>query len=405
VGRRPFKSPDEKLQIVLSVLRGEMTQVEIARRLQMSQTTIAKWQKQFLEGGREALARGDNAKADTTRREAELQGRVDELTEVPRRSLRGAPGLAQRGGALPPFEDLELIRREAGMPVRRFVARLGIPSSTWYYWRAAEVSGRAVRRWPAPVVDAIEEDAARKAYQYSAWGHRKIWAMLRADGAQVSRSSVKRALARRELLLPVRYQAERRALARARRATFDAPPVRRNRVWQMDFSEFETTRGGTWQLGGVIDYVAKYSLACPASGTQTAADAVAAVEAAMDEAERILAIALKEDLVDPETGEVLAIVLVTDNGPAFKSSRFQLFISSRPELTHVRTRHRSPQTNGVIERFFESVKYDHLYRQEIADGHALHEEVQSYRRLYNEIRPHEHLDFGTPLAAYLAPPE
>lgn len=80
MGRRPFKGPDEKLQIVLSVLRGEVTQVEIARRLQMSQTTIAKWQKQFLEGGREALARGDNAVADSTRRETELLGKVDELT-------------------------------------------------------------------------------------------------------------------------------------------------------------------------------------------------------------------------------------------------------------------------------------------------------------------------------------
>lgn len=51
MGRKPFRSPDEKLQVVLSVLKGEVTQVEIARRLQMSQTTIAKWQKQFLEGG------------------------------------------------------------------------------------------------------------------------------------------------------------------------------------------------------------------------------------------------------------------------------------------------------------------------------------------------------------------
>lgn len=50
MGRKPFRSPDEKLQVVLSVLKGEVTQVEIARRLQMSQTTIAKWQKQFLEG-------------------------------------------------------------------------------------------------------------------------------------------------------------------------------------------------------------------------------------------------------------------------------------------------------------------------------------------------------------------
>lgn len=80
MGRKPFKSPDEKMQIVLSVLRGEMTQTEVARRLEMSQTTIAKWQKQFLEGGHEALARGDNARAPASRREDELQAQVDDLT-------------------------------------------------------------------------------------------------------------------------------------------------------------------------------------------------------------------------------------------------------------------------------------------------------------------------------------
>jgi transposase len=82
VGRKPFKSPEEKLQVVLSVLRGEMTQVEAARRLQMSQTTIAKWQKQFLEGARESLARGENAQGPRSRREEELQGQVDELAQA-----------------------------------------------------------------------------------------------------------------------------------------------------------------------------------------------------------------------------------------------------------------------------------------------------------------------------------
>lgn len=80
MGRKPFKSADEKLAIVLSVLKGETTQVDIARRLQMSQTTIAKWQKQFLEGGRESLARGDNAVTLASRREVELAAQVDDLT-------------------------------------------------------------------------------------------------------------------------------------------------------------------------------------------------------------------------------------------------------------------------------------------------------------------------------------
>ncbi|MEA2537470.1 MAG: transposase [Chloroflexota bacterium] len=82
MGRKPFRSPDEKLAIVLSVLKGETTQTDVARRLQMSQTTIAKWQRQFLEGGREGLARGNNAKTEATKREAELDDRVEELTDA-----------------------------------------------------------------------------------------------------------------------------------------------------------------------------------------------------------------------------------------------------------------------------------------------------------------------------------
>ena len=82
MGRKPYRSADEKMQTIISVLKGEVTQVEIARRLQMSQTTISKWQKQFLDGAHEALARGDNARAPATKREAELEATIDELTQA-----------------------------------------------------------------------------------------------------------------------------------------------------------------------------------------------------------------------------------------------------------------------------------------------------------------------------------
>lgn len=82
MGRKPYKTPEVKVQTVLSVLRGETTQVEVARRLEMSQTTIAKWQKQFLEGAHEALAKGDNAQAPPDRREQELAAQVEELTSA-----------------------------------------------------------------------------------------------------------------------------------------------------------------------------------------------------------------------------------------------------------------------------------------------------------------------------------
>lgn len=312
--------------------------------------------------------------------------------------------MAKKGGALPAFEELELIRAEGAVPVRRFLVRLGIPVSTWYHWRAAHLRGRPVRRWPAPVVDAIEQAAADQAHRWSAWGHRKIWAMLRADGVRVSRSSVLRALARRNLLLPVRYQAERRALAVARRALFVEAPTRRNRVWQTDFTEYETSRGGTWRLSPVVDYAAKVCLAAPVSGTMSARDAIAAVEAAIAAAERLLGHPLLQDCIDPETGEIEPVTIVTDNGPAYKSTDFRRFIRSHPELAHVRTRHHAPETNGVVERFNQSLKYEHLYRLEIPDVITLVDEAEGFRHVYNTIRPHESLDFATPVTAYLAHP-
>lgn len=312
--------------------------------------------------------------------------------------------MAQKGGSLPAFAELESIRSEFAVPVRRFCARLGIPVSTWYHWRAGELGGRPVRRWPAPVVDAIEEQAAATAQHWAAWGHRKIWAMLRADGVRVSRSSVERALRRRDLLLPVRYQTERRQLAAARRAAFVDPPTRRNRVWQMDFSEFETVGGGTWRLAGVIDYATKVSLVVRVAGTTAARDACAALAEAVETAERLTGRTLEDECVDPVSGDLVPLVVVTDNGPAFKSIDFAAFFRARPWLTHVRTRHRAPETNGVIERFFGTLKYEHLYRREIADVMTLVAEVEAFRLIYNTVRPHESVGDVPPMERYLSEP-
>ena len=61
-------------------------------------------------------------------------------------------------------------------------------------------------------------------------------------------------------------------------------------------------------------------------------------------------------------------MVVTDNGPAMKSVAVARWFAARAHLTHVRTRHRSPHTNGVVERWIESLKYERLYRHDIASG-------------------------------------
>ena len=82
-------------------------------------------------------------------------------------------------------------------------------------------------------------------------------------------------------------------------------------------------------------------------------------------------------------------------------SRFATYIERRPELIHIRTRRKSPQQNGVRERAFGSLKYEHLYRLEIDDGHQLGLEADRYRELFNQIRPHEALAMRRPLEVYL----
>jgi transposase InsO family protein len=79
-------------------------------------------------------------------------------------------------------------------------------------------------------------------------------------------------------------------------------------------------------------------------------------------------------MVDENTGEVIddvpaPIAVVSDNGSCFRGETYQsAFAGDKPLLRHVRTRVRSPQTNGVIERFFGTLKYEHLYRAPIDDG-------------------------------------
>jgi transposase InsO family protein len=137
------------------------------------------------------------------------------------------------------------------------------------------------------------------------------------------------------------------------------------------------------------------------STTANHPDAIETVEQAIAESERLSGRPLAELLVDPLTGEIRPIALVTDNGPCFKSVRFAAYIERRPELIHIRTRRKSPNQNGVRERAFGSLKYEHLYRLEIDDGHTLGLEVETYRQLFNQVRPHEGIAMRRPLDVHL----
>jgi transposase len=80
MARPSMFSAQAKQRIVLSVLRGEMSVAEAARRNKCSETSIAKWRHQFVRAGIGALeapaARG------LSTREAQLERKLAEVTSA-----------------------------------------------------------------------------------------------------------------------------------------------------------------------------------------------------------------------------------------------------------------------------------------------------------------------------------
>ena len=95
------------------------------------------------------------------------------------------------------------------------------------------------------------------------------------------------------------------------------------------------------------------------------------------------------------------IAVVSDNGPCFSRRGVQHRVRRTRSAAATRPHPGAiPQTNGVIERWFGTLKYEHLFRGVITDGDALDMEVHRFRIIYNTIRPHQALDVRTPRTAY-----
>ena len=79
MGRPPSIPVERKTRVVLSVLAGEMSLAEAARREKVSEQSIGRWKADFLEAGTMALAAG---KSGPSSREARLEAEVEDLTQA-----------------------------------------------------------------------------------------------------------------------------------------------------------------------------------------------------------------------------------------------------------------------------------------------------------------------------------
>jgi transposase len=79
MGRPPVIPAETKARIVLSVIAGELSIAEAARREKISEQSIGRWKADFLEAGKTALAAG---KSGPSTREAQLEAEVEDLTQA-----------------------------------------------------------------------------------------------------------------------------------------------------------------------------------------------------------------------------------------------------------------------------------------------------------------------------------
>jgi transposase len=69
--------PEDKTRLVLSILAGELSVAEAARRAKVSEQSVSNWKRQFIESGRQGVAEG--GKPGPNARERALLSELEEV--------------------------------------------------------------------------------------------------------------------------------------------------------------------------------------------------------------------------------------------------------------------------------------------------------------------------------------
>jgi len=91
------------------------------------------------------------------------------------------------------------------------------------------------------------------------------------------------------------------------------------------------------------------------------------------------------------------IKFLSDNGPEYTSHRFRPFVRAM-ELLPCHTPRRSPESNGLAEAFFGSVKRDYVYQACLETFETVERQIHGWIDHYNQQAPHSALGMQSPAA-------
>jgi putative transposase len=251
-----------------------------------------------------------------------------------------------------------------------------VARSSFYAVRRAGADGTAAatspaRRGPQPAVSdadllaAIRADLARS--PWTGEGHRKVWARLRAmDGIRVSRRRVLRLMRDNALLSPHRART-RPETAHERRIVTEAPNV----MWATDATQITTVADGKVWLFGVVEHWNAELLGWHVAKRGTRFEAIQA-----------LGMAVRQQFGQLGAGAARGLALRHDHGSNFLADVFQKqikFWGVAPSFAFVG----EPQTNGVIERLFRTLKEQAIHGRIFRTIDDVRDAVRAFVVRYN----------------------
>jgi putative transposase len=231
-----------------------------------------------------------------------------------------------------------------------------------------------------PIVDEVlAQRLQRLIVQHPTFGYRRLWALLRFhEGLPINRKAVYRVL-----VLKGWFVHQRRATPRPRVQGRRSRASRSNERWAMDVTHIDCGADGWAHLAAIIDCHDRELVGYEFARRGRAKEAERALEAACID---------RFGTLRPVGGTP---VLRSDNGLIFQSRRLRTAGKDyrlRQEFITPYT----PEQNGMIERFFRSLKEECVWQHRFPSFIEARRAVRRWIGWYNERRPHQALGYLSP---------
>lgn len=242
-----------------------------------------------------------------------------------------------------------------------------------------------------PKVSTEEELALRTTIDglntdYPYYGSRKIAAVLRRGGIEVSRKKVQRLM--HEMGILSVYPAKKLNLSANRTEYKKYPYLLRgvealypNHIWGTDIT-YVRLKGGWMYLTVILDWYSRYVLSWSMSDTLETSFVLAA---------------LREAFKKGRPG-----IINSDQGVQYTSSAWREMIEEESENIAISMDGRGRCMDNIFtERFWRTYKYEEVYLKEYESPRDCRRETSRYIEYYNNNRPHASLKYKTPVEVYV----